>query len=132
MEHSTVAASPGSNRDAATRILQTVKMLAAAFPRAAWRAESDAAYTMGLMSAGVAPDEASMAVRNLVHEFTQLPTVADVLDEVQRLRSQATVAAFRCPACRSDLVAAIDGRVVLCFDCDWEAGQQARPAREAK
>ena len=64
-------------------------MLAAAFPRAAWRAESDAAYTMGLMSAGVAPDEASMAVRNLVHEFTQLPTVADVLDEVQRIRSQA-------------------------------------------
>ena len=62
-------------------------MLAAAFPRSAWRAESDA-YTMGLMSAGIAPDEASVAVRNLVHESTELPTVADIIIEVRRLHGR--------------------------------------------
>lgn len=95
-------------------------MLAAAFPRSAWRAESDAAYTMGLMSAGIAPDEASVAVRNLVHESTDLPTVADIIIEVRRLRTEATVAAFRCPSCGSDRIAAAQGVVLLCWDCDWE------------
>ena len=98
-------------------------MLAAAFPRSAWRAESDAAYTMGLLSAGVTPDEVSTAVRNLVHNHSELPTVADVLEEVRQIRINSMVAAFRCPKCRSDLVAAVDGKVVLCFECDWEVGK---------
>jgi len=97
-------------------------MLAAAFPRSAWRAESDAAYTMGLLSAGVTPGEVSVAVKNLVHNYSELPTVADVVDEVERIRTDTVVAALRCPKCSSDLVAAVDGRVVLCFECDWEAG----------
>lgn len=121
---SETALSPASERETAKRILQSVKMLAAAFPRSAWRAESDAAYTMGLMSAGIAPDEASVAVRNLVHESTELPTVADVIAEVRRLRTQATVAAFRCPECGSDLVAAFKGVVLLCWDCDWERSRR--------
>jgi predicted RNA-binding Zn-ribbon protein involved in translation (DUF1610 family) len=46
--------------------------------------------------------------------------VADVIIEVRRLRTEATVAAFRCPSCGSDRIAAAQGVVLLCWDCDWE------------
>lgn len=99
-------------------------MLAAAFPRAAWRAQSDAAYTMALVSAGVAAHEVNAAVRDLVHSSDELPTVADIIAVVKRVRVAAVVAALQCPSCGSGVVAAIGGRVVLCFDCDWEPEQE--------
>ena len=99
-----------------------MRHLAAAFPRASWRADSDAAYTMALMNAGVTPAELGPAVADLVAEAEHLPTVAEILAVVRRRRHRAVVEALRCPACASDLVAVSESKVILCFDCDWEAG----------
>ena len=110
-----------STQDEATRMLQAVRMLAAAFPRSAWRAQSDAAYTMALLSSSLSADEVNVAVRDLIRTSTELPTVADIITMVKEMRMKATMNALRCPSCGSALVAAVGGRVVLCFDCDWEA-----------
>jgi len=121
MADSHPAQSSQSKQDEATRILQAVRMLAAAFPRAAWRAQSDAAYTMALLSSSLSADEVNVAVRDLIRTSTELPTVADIITMVKEMRMKATMNALRCPSCGSALVAAVGGRVVLCFDCDWEA-----------
>jgi len=79
MGNSHPARSSQSTQDEATRMLQAVRMLAAAFPRSAWRAQSDAAYTMALLSAGLTADEVNVAVRDLIRTRTELPTVADII-----------------------------------------------------
>lgn len=97
-----------------------MRLLAAAFPRAAWKAESDAAYTIALVDAGVSADEVSAAVRQLVRTEEQLPTIATIIEAVRQMRHDERAAAWRCPACGSDKVAVTDATVRLCFDCDWQ------------
>lgn len=95
--------------------------LAAAFPRAAWRQQSDAAYTMALADAGVSPDVLNRAVRHIIREHDELPAVADIIRTCLTVEHQ-NAPAWRCPECGSDIVSVIDGRVVLCHDCEWEVG----------
>ena len=103
--------------------MKLVRHLAAAFPRASWRQDSDAAYAMALMNAGVTSDELGPAVADLVAEADNLPTVAEILAAVRRRRRADTVEALRCPACGSALIAVSESRVILCFDCDWECDE---------
>jgi hypothetical protein len=102
------------------RILKAVKLLAAAFPRAAWRPESDAAYSMALIDSGATPEEVNAAVRTLIRTEEQLPSVATILDAIAGHRRDDVQQAWRCPSCGSDKVAVLDSTPVLCFDCDWQ------------
>ena len=100
--------------------MKAIRMLSAAFPRAAWKQDSEAVYTMALGQAGVAPSIARRAIARLITEETELPPVSLILK-----RCRETVAAdyfrdLRCPACASSLVAGTIGGLAVCFDCDWE------------
>jgi hypothetical protein len=112
----------GVNASDPERILKAVKLLAAAFPRAAWRQESDAAYSMALIDSGATPEEVNAAVRTLIRTEEQLPSVATILDAIADYRRDHVQQTWRCPACGSDKVAVIDSTPVLCFDCDWTPG----------
>ena len=105
----------------ARRILKTVRFLAAAFPRAAWRDESDAVYAMALMDAGVAPDVLARAIRRVVKQSQYLPTVAELLKVCAAVKLEEDAASWRCPRCGSDKVTVFAGVVNWCAECDWEA-----------
>jgi len=105
----------------AERILKAVRLLAAAFPRAAWRDESEAAYTMALMDAGATPEEVNAAVRYAIQNEEQLPAVATLLQFGKTLRREELVKSWRCPKCGADNVAVDRGTIALCFECDWQA-----------
>lgn len=94
--------------------------MAAAFPRAAWRTESDAAYTIALVDSGATPEEVNAAVRTLISTEKQLPCPATILETIATQRHREAREAWRCPSCGSDKVAVIDSSPVLCFDCDWQ------------
>ena len=101
-----------------TELVQAVRLLAAAFPRAAWRAESEAVYAMALARYGVTPAVARAAISELIREQYDLPPVAQVLAYCHAA-SLRGVADVHCPECDSALVAVDAGRG-LCFDCDWQ------------
>lgn len=97
-----------------------MRLLAAAFPRSAWRTESDAAYTMALLDAGTNAATVGLAVRKLIREADALPTIAELLTACRRVRAEDALAQWRCPGCGSDKVAGYAGGPAVCFDCDWE------------
>lgn len=99
-------------------------MLAAAFPRQSWRAESEAVYVMALASQDIDAVTARAAVAKLVLEETELPPVALVVRRCREMTASEALATARCPQCGSQLVAVVDGNVNLCFDCDWQAGRE--------
>ena len=101
-----------------TKIVQAVRLLAAAFPRAAWRAESEAVYAMALAKYGVTPDVARAAVAELIRDEYELPPVAQLLAHC-RSAALKGVEDVRCPGCGSALIA-VDHGCGLCFDCDWQ------------
>ncbi len=94
-------------------------MIAAAFPRAAWRTESEAIYTMALAQAGVSADVAKRAAAALICEELELPPVALVLRRCREISAGVAIASFRCPKCGSERVAGTIGGPGVCFDCDW-------------
>ncbi len=110
------------DRSEVEAVRRSVVLLAAAFPRSAWKADSDAAYTLALIDAGASSHEVQAAVRLAIQQFDQLPTVADLLGIVKEQRPPIF---YVCPACESQRIAVIDGEPVLCFDCDWAKGSDA-------
>ena len=105
----------------ARRILKTVKFLAAAFPRAAWRDESDAAYAMALMDAGVAPDLLARVIGRVVKQSEYLPTVAELLKVCAAVKREEIEASWRCPRCGSKNVGVHSDVVAWCMACHWDA-----------
>ena len=101
-----------------TELVQAVRLLAAAFPRAAWRAESEAVYAMALAQEGIAPTTARAAIAELISEEFLLPPVAQVLAHC-RAAGCAGINEVVCPHCGSTLIA-VDRGCGLCFDCDWQ------------
>lgn len=100
--------------------MQQVRLLAAAFPRSSWRDESDAAYTLALTTAGVNAPSVGAAIASLIHEESELPTVALILRRCRELSAQRQQATWYCPECRSTRIAGTVGGTGVCFDCDWE------------
>lgn len=101
-------------------LLQAVRMLAAAFPRASWTQASEAVYVMALTQEGVPASVARRAVAGLIAEEMQLPPVALVLRRCRETACGEEFYDWRCPDCGSELVAGRIGGAGLCFDCDWE------------
>ena len=95
-------------------------MLAAAFPRASWRAESEAVYVMALAQAGVTAAVARKAIARLITEEMELPPVALLLRRCREVSCERELSAWRCPECGSRLVAGTLGGPGVCFDCTWE------------
>lgn len=95
-------------------------MLAAAFPRASWKTDSEAVYVMALTQARIPADVAQRAVATLITEEMMLPPVALVLRRCRETQAGRDFFDWACPACGSDKVAGIVGGPGLCFDCDWE------------
>jgi hypothetical protein len=93
-------------------------MLAAAFPRAAWRTESEAVYAMSLASEGIMPPLARAAIAELIRDEEQLPAVAQLLRRCRAMEREP-LNDLCCPSCGSHNVAA-DAGAALCFDCDHE------------
>lgn len=56
-----------------------MKLLAAAFPRASWRVESDAAYTLALVNSGLPVEDIARAVAWCTANLDQLPTVSRII-----------------------------------------------------
>jgi ribosomal protein S27AE len=102
-------------------ILESVRMLAAAFPRAAWRTKSDAVYTMALCDAGLAPDIVAAAVRKVILEHTELPSIAALIGVCRAVRADEAARAWRCPACGSGAIVVAREEPVWCGSCDWTA-----------
>ena len=94
-------------------------MLAAAFPRAAWKSESEAVYAMSLAAEGIEPAVARAAIAALVREEEHLPAIATILARCRSITADEVLADLICPACGSHVVAADHG-AALCFDCDHE------------
>lgn len=61
-------------------------MLAAAFPRASWRAESEAVYVMALTQARIPTDVAQRAIATLITDEAMLPPVAHVLSRCREIQ----------------------------------------------
>lgn len=101
-------------------LLQAIRLLAAAFPRASWRADSEAVYVMALAEEGVTPDAARSGVRKLIRESMELPPVAAVLRSCREVAAEQLIHDWRCPLCGSEKVAGIVGGPGVCFDCVWE------------
>jgi hypothetical protein len=99
-------------------LLKAVKMLAAAFPRAAWRDESEAMYAMALAGCGVTAATARAAIKDLVLEEEQLPSIAKVLQRCRTVQS-GTLDEVACSSCGSHLWVA-DAGLAVCCDCDHE------------
>jgi uncharacterized protein YjiS (DUF1127 family) len=91
-------------------------MLAAAFPRSSWRAESDAVYASALVDAGLSTDDIAAVVRQAVATVDELPTVARLL-AVWREQRRALTELVRCPRCGSDHVIVERGEFVDCMEC---------------
>jgi hypothetical protein len=100
-------------------LLQSVRMLAAAFPRQSWRNESDAVYVSALVNEGVPAVVARAAVSRLVAEEMELPPVALLLKVCREVSADDTFYEWRCPVCLSTNVAGTMGGPGICFDCDW-------------
>lgn len=99
-------------------IRQAVRLLGAAFPRAAWRDESEAAYTLPLAEAGFGAARVRAAIASLIREEHELPPVARVLERC-RAMAAGDLEDVACPECGSHLIA-VDGGLFVCFDCDCE------------
>lgn len=96
-----------------------MRLLAAAFPRQSWRAESEAVYVMALTQERVPATVARRAIADLISEEMELPPVALVLRRC-RETSAGEFFDWRCPECGSELVAGMIGGPGCCFECDWE------------
>jgi hypothetical protein len=94
-------------------------MLAAAFPRASWRMESDAVYVGALVNEGVPAVVARKAVGRLVAEEMELPPVALLLRTCREVGAGEDFYEWRCPVCQSTNVAGTVGGPGICFDCEW-------------
>ncbi len=95
-------------------------MLAAAFPRSAWRTKSDAVYTMALCDAGFTPDVVAAGVRTVILEQTELPSIAALIAVCRQVRADEAAKGWRCPSCGSTSVCVVDERPVWCGTCDWK------------
>jgi hypothetical protein len=95
-------------------------MLAAAFPRASWRQDSEAVYVMALMQERVSPGVARSAIAQLIREEMELPPVALMLKRCRETNAREAQRDWRCPECGSHLVAGSIGGPGVCFDCVWE------------
>lgn len=95
-------------------------MLAAAFPRQSWRAESEAVYVMALTAAGIDDATAKAAIGKLVLEEMELPPVALVLRRCREVSAAEILSAVCCQQCGSGKIAGSIGAAAVCFDCDWE------------
>ena len=101
-------------------LLAAVRMLAAAFPRQSWKADSEAVYVMALTQERVPGTVARRAVAQLITEEMELPPVALVLRRCRETAFGEEFFDWHCPECRSEKVAGTIGGPGLCFDCDWE------------
>lgn len=104
----------------AQELLQAVRLLGAAFPRASWSDDTEAVYVMAMAQEGVTPSQARAAVRKLICESYELPPVAALLATVRSMVTRDALADWRCPKCGSDKVAGMIGGPAVCFDCGWE------------
>ena len=95
-------------------------MLAAAFPRASWRQESEAVYVMALAQQQVTATVARRAIADLITNEMELPPVALVLARCREAAASDDFYDWRCPSCGSTLVAGSIGGPGICFDCTWE------------
>jgi hypothetical protein len=75
---------------------------------------------MALAEEGIMPEVARSAIRLLIREADELPTVASLLRTCRRVHAEQTVFDWRCPLCGSEKVAGIVGGPAVCFDCVWE------------
>lgn len=75
---------------------------------------------MALAEEGITPTTARAAVRKLVRESDELPTVALLLRTARIVAADEKVRDWRCPLCDSDKVAGVVGGPCVCFDCVWE------------
>jgi len=97
-----------------------VRMLAAAFPRASWRQESEAVYVMSLAADRISPVVARAAVARLVREEMELPPVALLLRRCREEAAASSLYDWRCPQCGSLRTAGSIGGPGVCFGCDTE------------
>lgn len=93
-------------------------MLAAAFPRASWRTESEAVYTMALTAEGVPASVARAAIAELIREEMELPPVALLLRRCRLI--DVIEHDWQCPECGSHLICGTAGGPGICGDCEWE------------
>ncbi len=108
-----------------------MRLLGAAFPRASWSDDTEAVYVMAMAQVGVTPRQARAAVRKLICESHELPTVAAVLGTVRSMVAGELLAEWRCPECGSDKVAGVIDGPATCFDCDWDGVLQSAPHHPA-
>lgn len=106
--------------NSAQELLQAVRLLAAAFPRASWTENSEAVYVMAMAEEGVTPAAARGAVRRLIRESYELPPVAAILRAARENAAESIMHDWRCPLCGSEKVAGIIGGPGVCFECVWE------------
>ena len=111
---------PGATTDSMRDLLKVVRYLSAAFPRSAWKSDSDAVYAMTLASEHIPSDVAFSAVTELVKECDELPAASVVLRKCRELNASQAIRDWACPVCASRLVAGTVGGPGVCFDCDWE------------
>lgn len=95
-------------------------MLAAAFPRAAWRQDSEAVYVMAIAHESIDPATARGAIADLIRNELDLPPVALVIRRCLEYSAKAAQREWSCPNCGSKLVAGVVNGPGLCFDCDWQ------------
>lgn len=101
-------------------LLAAVRMLGAAFPRASWKADTEAVYVMALSKERIPGVVARRAVADLITTEMELPPVALVLRRCAETACGEEFYDWRCPECGSERVAGTVGGPGLCFDCDWE------------
>lgn len=82
---------------------------------------------MALCDAGVAPDILAVAIRDVIAARDELPTVAKLLAYCRDAETRELSRSWVCPECGSELVAVLNNSPVLCFDCDWQPGQDEEP-----
>lgn len=95
-------------------------MLAAAWPRASWKADSEAVYVMALTQERVPAVVARKSIASLITTEMELPPVALVIRRCREVASGEEFYDWRCPECGSEKVAGTIGGAGLCFDCEWE------------
>lgn|SRR5665647_373845 len=101
-------------------LLQAVRMLGAAFPRASWRQDSETVYVMALLQAGISAQVTRNAIASLIRDEMELPPVALVLKRCREAGAEEAQREWSCPECGSHLVAGTVGGPGVCFDCVWE------------
>jgi predicted RNA-binding Zn-ribbon protein involved in translation (DUF1610 family) len=75
---------------------------------------------MALAEDGVTPTAARGAVRQLIRESEELPTVALLLRTCRSVAFKESSREWKCPNCGSDKVAGIVSGPAVCFDCEWQ------------